>query len=158
MARQHDKAMASGGAVKSLHDTLKEGDLLSFKDTDLSVEKSIVIDKLTIKEGDIIPTYKITLREDKTVGTIQRMQNQIDSIISGKDKSVGSNGAYRNQLVFDSYISFPTIGRQDTLYVARDRNYTTYAWTGNNYEMTTASVSEDELASKMNKVTILCGY
>jgi hypothetical protein len=158
MARQHDKAMASGGAVKSLHDTLKEGDLLSFKDMDLSVEKSIVIDKLTIKEGDIIPTYEITLREDKTVGTIQRMQNQIDSIISGKDKSVGSNGAYRSQLVFDSYISFPTIGRQDTLYVARDRNYTTYAWTGNNYEMTTASVSEDELASKMNKVTILCGY
>ena len=65
---------------------------------------------------------------------------------------------FTRQLVFDSYISFPTIGRQDTLYVARDRNYTTYAWTGNNYEMTTASVSEDELASKMNKVTILCGY
>ena len=158
MARQHDKAMASGGAVKSLHDTLKEGDLLSFKDTDLSVEKSIVIDKLTIKEGDIIPTYEITLREEKTVGTLQRMQNKIDSIITGKDKGGGANGAYRNQLVFDSYISFPTIGRQDTLYVARDRNYTTYAWTGNNYEMTTASVSEDELASKMNKVTILCGY
>lgn len=158
MARQHDKAMASGGAVKSLHDTLKEGDLLSFKDTDLSVEKSIVIDKLTIKEGDIIPTYEITLREEKTVGTLQRMQNQIGSIITGKDKGGGANGAYRNQLVFDSYISFPTIGRQDTLYVARDRNYTTYAWTGNNYEMTTASVSEDELASKMNKVTILCGY
>ena len=65
---------------------------------------------------------------------------------------------FTRQLVFESYISFPTIGRQDTLYVARDRNYTTYAWTGNNYEMTTASVSEDELASKMNKVTILCGY
>lgn len=41
---------------------------------------------------------------------------------------------FTRQLVFDSYISFPTIGRQDTLYVARDRNYTTYAWTGNNYE------------------------
>ena len=85
MARQHDKAVAdTTGTIKSLHDTLKAGDLMEFEDTDLGIGGIISIDQLTIKEEDgKIPTYEITLREDKEVGTIQKIQQQISSLQSG---------------------------------------------------------------------------
>lgn len=91
MARQHDKAQADDtGVIKSLHDTLKAGDLMNFNDTDLNIEGIISIDQLTIKEEDgKIPTYDITLREDKEVGTIQKIQQQISSLQSGN----GGTGA-----------------------------------------------------------------
>lgn len=91
MARQHDKAQEDEtGTIKSLHDTLKAGDLMNFNDTDLNIEGIISIDQLTIKEEDgKIPTYDITLREDKEVGTIQKIQQQISSLQSGN----GGTGA-----------------------------------------------------------------
>lgn len=91
MARQHDLAQADEtGVIKSLHDTLKAGDLMNFNDTDLNIEGIISIDQLTIKEEDgKIPTYDITLREDKEVGTIQKIQQQISSLQSGN----GGTGA-----------------------------------------------------------------
>lgn len=91
MARQHDKAQADEtGTIKSLHDTLKAGDLMNFNDKDLNIEGIISIDQLTIKEEDgKIPTYDITLREDKEVGTIQKIQQQISSLQSGN----GGTGA-----------------------------------------------------------------
>ena len=91
MARQHNKAQADEtGTIKSLHDTLKAGDLMNFNDTDLNIEGIISIDQLTIKEEDgKIPTYDITLREDKEVGTIQKIQQQISSLQSGN----GGTGA-----------------------------------------------------------------
>lgn len=91
MARQHDQAQADDtGVIKSLHDTLKAGDLMNFNDTDLNIEGIISIDQLTIKEEDgKIPTYDITLREDKEVGAIQKIQQQISSLQSGN----GGTGA-----------------------------------------------------------------
>ena len=91
MARQHDQSQEdSTGVIKSLHDTLKAGDLMEFEDTDLRIGGIISIDQLTIKEEeDKIPTYDITLREDKEVGTIQKMQQQISSLESGN----GGSGA-----------------------------------------------------------------
>lgn len=91
MARQHDQAVADPtGTIKSLHDTLKAGDLMNFNDTDLNIEGVISIDQLIIKEEDgKIPTYDITLREDKEVGTIQKIQQQISSLQSGN----GGTGA-----------------------------------------------------------------
>lgn len=85
MARQHDTAVAdSTGLTRSLYMTLKEGDIMLFKDDDLGIDAEITIDQLTIKEEDgKIPTYEITLREEKEVGTIQKIQNQISSIVSG---------------------------------------------------------------------------
>ena len=85
MARQHDLAEKdTTGVIKSLHDTLKAGDLMEFEDTDLRIGGVISIDQLTIKEEDgKIPTYDITLREDKEVGTIQKIQQQISSLQSG---------------------------------------------------------------------------
>ena len=91
MARQHDLSENdTTGVIKSLHDTLKAGDLMNFNDTDLNIDGVISIDQLTIKEEDgKIPTYDITLREDKEVGTIQKIQQQISSLQSGN----GGNGA-----------------------------------------------------------------
>lgn len=42
----------------------------------------------------MIPQYKIVLREEKVVGTLQRMQNQIDSIVGGQ----GSGGYNAQQI------------------------------------------------------------
>ena len=82
MARQDEEAKASGGKTKSLHDTLKEGDLLWFQDDDLRLDGKVYIDQLVIKENgnNGIPTYDVTLRNEVLVGTIQRIQNKVDSI------------------------------------------------------------------------------
>lgn len=74
MARQHDEAVARGEA--SIHDTLKEGDLMLFTDSDLGIEGSIIIDTLIIKEGeDMIPKYTMTLREEKAVGSLEKSKS-----------------------------------------------------------------------------------
>lgn len=85
MARQHDEAMAdTSGATKSIHDTIKEGDIMPFRDDDLGLNAEVIIDKLTIKEEEgKIPTYEITLRDDKEVSTLQKIQEQITAIANG---------------------------------------------------------------------------
>lgn len=94
MARQHDIAIAdTTGTVFSLHDTLKEGDIMQFDDADLSINGKVAIDQLTIKESeDKIPSYEITLREDKSVGTIQKIQEKVNSLWSGNGGSFGTEG------------------------------------------------------------------
>lgn len=95
MARQHDEYLRKETA-RSLYLTIKEGDLLRFMDEDLHIGDSMIfIDSLTIKEyGNAqIPTYDITLRNDKEVGTIERMQEQINSLTTGSSsRSGGSSG------------------------------------------------------------------
>ena len=100
MARQHDTAMAdASGLTKSLYLTLKEGDIMLFKDDDLGIDAEITIDQLTIKEEDgKIPTYEITLREEKEVGTIQKIQNQISSIAGGNGINVTNGSSTANQI------------------------------------------------------------
>jgi hypothetical protein len=87
MARQHDEAMAdTSGTVKSIHDTIKEGDIMPFKDEDLGLDAEIIIDRLTIKEENgKIPSYEVSLREDKEAGTLQKMQEQITALGRGSD-------------------------------------------------------------------------
>ena len=94
MARQHDIAIAdTTGTVLSLHDTLKEGDIMQFDDADLNINGKVAIDQLTIKESeDKIPSYEITLREDKSVGTIQKIQEKVNSLWSGNGGSFGTEG------------------------------------------------------------------
>ena len=91
MARQHDDAMEDKtGVTKSLHDTLKAGDIMQFEDKDLRIDAQITIDQLTIKENeDSIPTYEVTLREEKEVGTIEKIQQQISSLENGNGGSGG---------------------------------------------------------------------
>lgn len=67
------------------HDSIIEGDYLMFSDEDLNIDGSVIIDTLTIKEGeDIIPKYEVTLSEEKQVGKIEKIQNQINLILSGQ--------------------------------------------------------------------------
>lgn len=82
MARQHD--LSDGITEHSLHDTLKSGMVMLFEDEDLGVDGSVFIDSVTIKENgnNGIPTYDVVLRNDKQVGTMQRIQNQIQSLTS----------------------------------------------------------------------------
>ena len=91
MARQHDEYLSgSTTETKSLYLTLKAGDLLSFKDSDLGIEGEVCIDTLSIKEADgAIPTYEVTLRDDKEVGTIQKIQNQISSLATANGSGSG---------------------------------------------------------------------
>ncbi|WP_289755671.1 interleukin-like EMT inducer domain-containing protein [uncultured Duncaniella sp.] len=103
MARQHDLAMASGGKIKSLHDTLKEGMLLLFEDEDLNIDASIFIDRLTIKEEGAAPTYEVVLKEEKTVGRLDKMQNQIDSLVAGKGQGGGGYTAAQIRSMIDAY-------------------------------------------------------
>ena len=100
MARQHDAAMAdSTGLTRSLYMSLKEGDIMLFKDDDLGIDAEITIDQLTIKEEDgKIPTYEITLREEKEVGTIQKIQNQLSSIADGNGINVTNGSSTANQI------------------------------------------------------------
>lgn len=94
MARQHDDAVANNQT--SIHDTIKEGDLMLFEDDDLGISGSIIIDSLSIKEGDdMIPEYEITLKEEKIVGTLEKIQSQIDSIVSGGQ----GNGGYNSEQI-----------------------------------------------------------
>lgn len=82
MAYQHDKAKADAtGKTASLYETLKAGSLLHFSDTDLKLDKSGVIERLVIREElGSIPTYDVTIKEDKDVGTLQKMQDAIDTV------------------------------------------------------------------------------
>ena len=82
MAYQHDKAKAdTTGKTVSLYETLKAGSLLHFSDTDLELDKSGVIERLIIREElGGIPTYDVTIKEDKDVGTLQKMQDAIDTV------------------------------------------------------------------------------
>ena len=84
MARQHDLSVSdSSGATKSLYKTLRAGDVMSIRDEDLGIDSDIVIEQLTIKEEEgNIPSYEITLRDDKEVGTIHKIQQQISSLQS----------------------------------------------------------------------------
>ena len=101
MQRQHDSAMASGGMEKSLHDTLKAGDMFVFQDSDLDIEAAVSIDVLTIRENadNGLPTYDITLRDEKTVSTIRKIQDKVSSMFSGAINGAGGGGSYNmNQL------------------------------------------------------------
>lgn len=114
MAMQHH-FYETGMADSSLYLDIKEGDLMMFEDGSLNIGlSSIFIDKLTIKEGDgAVPTYEITLREEKTVGTLQRIQNQIDSLKNGNGNGSGYNTEQIKSLI-------QTIG--NTLFLSKVRN------------------------------------
>lgn len=97
MARQHDLSVSdSSGATTSLYKTLRAGDVMSIRDEDLGIDSDIVIEQLTIKEEEgNIPSYEITLRDDKSVGAITKIQDKIDSIYS----AVGAGGTLNESQV-----------------------------------------------------------
>ena len=91
--KRHDDAVTDKSAT--FHYTIMEGDVLLIEDTDMGVTGSITIDNIKITEGDgLLPKYEITLRDTKTVGTVQKIQQQIDAIVSG-----GVSGGYNSTQV-----------------------------------------------------------
>ena len=88
MARQNDQAAEDKtGTIKSLHDTLKAGDIMEFDDDDLHIGGKVTIDQLVIRENEGgIPTYEVTLRNDAEVGTMAKIKQQISSLESGNGK------------------------------------------------------------------------
>lgn len=88
MARQNDQAAEDKtGTIKSLHDTLKAGDIMEFDDDDLHIGGKVTIDQLVIRENEGgIPTYEVTLRNDVEVGTMAKIKQQISSLESGNGK------------------------------------------------------------------------
>lgn len=102
MARERDEASANN--TESIHDKLKAGMLMLFEDLDLNIDGSVYIDTLTIKEdgNNGIPTYEVTLRNDKQVGSIQRIENKIDSITSSGGVGMGASIPAIRQLI-ESY-------------------------------------------------------
>lgn len=86
-----------------LNERLKEGNLMLFSDPDIRVDGSIIISSIRIVEGEkAIPTYEITLSNETTVGTIEKIQNAIDSI-----SNVGQGtGGYNSQQIRSLIKSF----------------------------------------------------
>lgn len=109
MAHQHDTAMASGGAIESLHDTLKAGDYFSFADEDLNIDASIIIDILTIKEHaeSGLATYEITLRDEKVVSALEKRLEKIVSDASGNggSYSMRQTGSLVEQIGSELFLS-----------------------------------------------------
>ncbi|SHL74061.1 hypothetical protein SAMN04488494_0617 [Xylanibacter ruminicola] len=99
MQRQHDLAVSSDGTT-SLHDTLKAGDIFSFADDDLAIDANIIIDVLTIKENgnNGVPTYEVTLRDEKQVGTMQKITNKIDSAFTNAVTTAVGGGLTSRQV------------------------------------------------------------
>ena len=96
MQRQHDASVDNPHT--SIHDTIKAGDLFVFEDEDLGIEGSIIIDVLTIKENgnNGLPTYEVTLRNEKQVSAIQKM---IDKAATSSGGSGAGNGGYTGKQV-----------------------------------------------------------
>ena len=115
MARQNDQALADKtGAIKSLYQTLKAGDLMDFDDDDLGIDGQITIDQLTIKEEDgKIPTYEVTLREDKEVGTIQKIKQNISSLENGNG-SLTTTSQVKNQITIEGSKHFLSKTKDDS--------------------------------------------
>lgn len=80
------------------YDTLKAGEMIDFEESDFGINASIYIDQLSIKENgnQDIPTYDIVLREEKQVGRLDRIQNQINNIVSyGTGSGIGQKEVQR---------------------------------------------------------------
>lgn len=69
----------------SIGESLKEGDIFHFADTDLDIDASVIIQTLTISEGDkAVPTYEVTLSNDKIASRIDKMQSAINTLVSNQ--------------------------------------------------------------------------
>ena len=104
MQQQHDMAIAS--STPSLHDTLREGNLLNFEDGDLGIEGNVYIDSLHIKEygNEQLPTYDIVLRNHKEVGTIERLQMTVDSLTGhGNGSAYGGVSTHQVRELINMY-------------------------------------------------------
>ena len=68
---------------ESIYNSLYEGKRLKVVDTDLGIDEEITIQSLTITEEDGgLPTYKITLNNEVSASTLNRIQGQVSQLES----------------------------------------------------------------------------
>lgn len=64
----------------TIGDTVYEGDLIQLVDTDLQLDREIIIQNLTIKDSGTVPEYTVTLSDDPVATTLDRVQDNISEI------------------------------------------------------------------------------
>lgn len=64
----------------TIGDTMCEGDLIQIVDTDLQLDREIIIQNLAVKLGGIVPEYTVTLSDDPVATTLDRVQDNISNI------------------------------------------------------------------------------
>ena len=107
--KRYDDAIVDKSTT--FHKTIKEGDFLLINDSDININGAITIDSLKITEGDgILPKYTITLKETKTVGTIQKVMQQIDAL-SGNGDTSGYNSSQIGHISY-SYLKNRFLSRE----------------------------------------------
>jgi hypothetical protein len=98
--KRHDDLITDKSTT--FYKTVKEGDMLIVEDSDIGVTGTVTIDQIKITEGDgILPKYEITLRDTKTVGTYQKVQQQIDAL-TGNGASTGYNSSQVGDLAYSA--------------------------------------------------------
>lgn len=68
-----------------LGESIKEGDIFTFKDDDLQIDASEIIQTLNIEynlDSSPLPTYKVVLSNDKIASRLDKMQNSINTLVS----------------------------------------------------------------------------
>ena len=98
MQRQRDN---SASEASSYYWNIKEGDVMNVTDSDLGVDISEVIDRLTIREGyGPIPEFEVVLRKEKPQGTIGVLQNRIRQLELRNAEQVDIIRRQQNYLTF----------------------------------------------------------
>ena len=72
------------------------------EDADMGIYSSVTIDNIKITEDEsLLPNYDIVLRDTKQVGTIQKVQQQIDAL-SGNGASAGYNNSQIGDIAYSA--------------------------------------------------------
>lgn len=64
----------------TIGDTIYEGDLVRIVDEDLKLDREIIIQNLTIKNGGVVLEYTVTLSDNPVATTLDRVQDNITEI------------------------------------------------------------------------------
>lgn len=75
----------------NLHDLIREGMRLPLYDADFGTDYSIIIQSLSIKEGEDIPVYEISLSDKPIASTIDKIWDAIDNV---RNEGAVSKGGY----------------------------------------------------------------
>lgn len=75
----------------NLHDLIREGMKLPLYDVDFGTDYSIIIQSLSIKEGESIPTYDISLSDKPIASTIDKIWDAIDNVRNEGSTSTGGS-------------------------------------------------------------------
>lgn len=71
------------GRNQSIYDSLYEGKRLHIQDDDLNIDENIIIQSITIQEGEsYLPMFRITLNNEVSASVLNRIQGQVSQLES----------------------------------------------------------------------------